>query len=175
MDPISGATRLDDWFVLLDPAWEPPTPSSPPPAEVIVGGWMVDDDGDPGPFQPNPSYVPASEATPTDPTDALLRRIGEGASAGSALISLVRNSVVELGCDEHDQPMVDSSPDGVSCVLVATAELQKLGVPVVRWWPVLGSELPGVVPPGTDILLNLNGHAPFRLSTDALSRADRDF
>ncbi|MBF6296023.1 type VII secretion system-associated protein [Nocardia amamiensis] len=166
--------RRDDWVVLLGTEWESATPRSEPPLDIIVGGWMVDEEGKAGPFQPNPSYIPADEATPTDPVDTLLRRIAAGEPVGNQLVALIRNSVVEIGCDEQDQPVVDTAPDGVPCVLVATAEVQKLDVIADRWWPVLGSDLPAVVPPGIDILLNANGAAPFRLAADILRNEYRD-
>jgi hypothetical protein len=160
--------QRDNWFVLLDPQWRPASPDAAPPQEAIAGGWMVDEDGKPGPFQPNPNYVPGDDSTPTDPTDALLRLINRGEDVGDQLIPTVRDSVVEIAVDDEDQPLVSQAPDGVLSVLVATAPLQRTALPIERWWPVVGSRLPEVVPEGVDILLNPDGPAAFRLSTDAL-------
>ncbi|WP_328387378.1 hypothetical protein [Nocardia sp. NBC_00416] len=57
-----------------------------------------------------------------------------------------------------------SSPDGIGCVVVATAELQKTGIDVDRWRSVHGAELTEVVPTGVEIFLNPVGAAPFRLA-----------
>ena len=169
-EPMPGAIRQDDWFVLLDPARK--TGSSDLPPEAIVGGWMVEDDGTVGPFQPNPRYVPGDTSTPTDPIDAILRRIAGGEQLADDLVESIRNAVVEIGCDEQDRPLVGTGPDGTVCAVIATAATQKLDVDVDRWWPVVGSELPNILPPETDILLNPHGMAPFRLATDALRDAD---
>ncbi|WP_246350517.1 type VII secretion system-associated protein [Nocardia barduliensis] len=173
MEPQPVTIQRDDWMLLVDPGWKPVNPWSEPPPEAVIGGWMMDENGGAGPFQPNPGYLPGNDDTPTDPTDALLRSVAEGKPVGDELLALIRNSVVEIVCDEQDQPMVDTAPDGVPCVLVVTAEAQKVDVGSGRWWPVLGSKLPAVIPSGTDILLNPGGPAPFRLASEVLRNADR--
>lgn len=167
-EPMPGAVRQDNWFVLLDPDWPRPTPWSSPPPAVIVGGWMLDNKGDIGPFQPNPHFAPIGRSTPSDPTDAVLRLIAEGADAGDQLVPTLSDSVVEIGCDDHDNPLIGAAPDGVPCVPVVTAELHKQRLEVQYWRPIVGSTLPDVVPIGTDILLNPGDRAQFRLITDAL-------
>ncbi|WP_245562792.1 type VII secretion system-associated protein [Nocardia araoensis] len=174
MQPQPVTIRSGDWFLLLDPWWKPAAEWSEPPTEAVIGGWMMDEDGKTGPFQPNPEYLPIDDEAPTDPTDALLHSIGEGEPVGDVLLDLLRNSVVEIVCDDQDQPLVDTAPDGLPCVLVATAEVQKVDVGSGHWWPVLGSELPDVIPVGTDILLNPGGRAPLRLSAETLRNADRN-
>jgi hypothetical protein len=174
MEPQPVTIRRDDWLLLLDRGWKRASPWSEPPTEAVIGGWMMDEGGKAGPFQPNPAYLPGDEATPTDPTDALLRSIAAGNPVGEELPALIRDSVVEIVCDEQDEPIVDTAPDGVRCVLVATAEAQKVDVEPNRWWPVLGSELPSVVPSGIDILLNPGGPAPFRLAAEVLRNAGRN-
>lgn len=171
VEPDGRVVQQDNWFVLLDPKWQPGGPDAQPPPEAIVGGWMLDADQKAGPFQPNPNYVPGDEQTPTDPTDALLRLIMRGENVGDKLIPTVRDSVVEIAVDEDDQPLLSPAPDGVLSVLVATAPIQRTGSSMDRWWPVVGGRLPEVVPDGVDILLNPDGPAPFRLSTDALRDA----
>ncbi len=171
VEPDRHVVRQDNWFVLLDPKWQPSSPDMKPPPEAIVGGWMLDEHDKPGPFQPNPDYVPGDETTPTDPTDAVLRLIMRGENVGDQLIPTVRDAVVEIAVDEEDQPLISPSPDGVMSVLVATAPVQRTGLPLERWWPVVGARLPELVPDGVDILLNPDGLAPFRLSTDALRDA----
>lgn len=168
-EPMPGAIRQDDWFILLDPVRQTdPLPAAP---DTIVGGWMVAEDGAVGPFEPNPRYIPADDSTPTDPVDALLRRIAAGESLADDLVEWILNAIVEIGCDEQDRPLIGRAPDGVTCAVVATAALQKQDVDADRWWPVLGRELPDILPPSTDILLNPNGSAPFRLITAVLRAA----
>src|SRR5262245_43525914 len=103
--PPPDAIRLDDWFVLLDPEWEAPTPWTRPPPAKIVGGWRMDGAGEIGPFQANPGYEPSSEDTPTDPLDAVLRLIAAGENLGKHLVALFRDTVVEVGVDDSDGPM----------------------------------------------------------------------
>lgn len=169
VEPTSlGAIRQDNWFVLLDPAWRPANPAAQAPPEAVVGGWMLDEDGKPGPFQPNPDYVPGDESTPTDPADAVLRLLAAGQDVGDQLVPTVRDAVLEIAVDEQDQPIVSAAPDGVPCVLVATAPVHRERVDVRDWWPVVGAKLPEIVPQGMDVLLNPGGPASFRLSTEAL-------
>jgi hypothetical protein len=169
--PTSKVIRQGEWLVLTTPRWEPSTPSQKqPPPEAIVGGWMVDENGSVGPFQPNPDYLPADAATPTDPLDAILRLIAGGEQQlVDEFVSMLCHSIVEIGCDEHNQPGVTIMPDDILCVVIATSPTQKLGVEVDRWWPVVGSDLPEIVPGGVGILLNPNGCAPLCLVSDALT------
>ncbi|WP_433574643.1 type VII secretion system-associated protein [Nocardia brasiliensis] len=162
--PIPVPVRQGNWFVLLDPSWT----GSDPPAEAIVGGWMVARDGGIGPFQPNPRYVPADESVPTDPIDALLRAAADGAAVGEQLVTTIRASVVLIACDEKNQPIVMHAPDSVPSVLVATAERHTVRPMTDRWWPVVGERLPRFVPHGVDVLLNPSSPARFRLLTEAL-------
>ncbi|NUP29487.1 MAG: type VII secretion system-associated protein [Nocardia sp.] len=149
---------------MLDPAWG--ISQDPPPPEIIVGGWMAEADGSAGPFQPNPRYRPSSDEMPTDPIDAVLRRIAGGEDQlGEKLLATVRDCVVAIGCDEDGRPLVGTSPDGVACIVIATAELQKSDIDVDRWVSVRGAELAGIAPTGVDILINPAGAAPFRLTS----------
>ncbi|MEV0297688.1 type VII secretion system-associated protein [Nocardia sp. NPDC050710] len=168
VEPMPGTFRQGDWILLVDPGFTPPTPSSPPPDSAIVGGWQVEQNRGTGPFEPNPDYVPSSESTPTDPTDAVLCLIRDGAALGDELIRTLSDSVVEIACDVQDNPIVDVAPDGVACVLVATAAVQKQGIDAPRWWPLVGRALPDVVQPGVDIFLNPHGRVPMRLVTSSL-------
>lgn len=67
MDP-SAAVRQGDWFVLLDPSWISEGHPGDPPLEVLVGGWRREKDGELGPFQPNPGYLPQSPEAPAIPS-----------------------------------------------------------------------------------------------------------
>jgi hypothetical protein len=167
----AGAVRQDNWFVLLDPSWHPANPGQQAPPEAVAGGWMLDEHGKPGPFQPNPGYVPGDESTPTDPTDAVLRLIVRGEDVADRLVPTVRDAVLEIAVDDQDQPMVNAAPDGKPSVLVTTAPMHKQRLDVQRWWPVVGTKLPEIVPAGVDVLLNPGGPASFRLATEALRGA----
>ncbi|WP_460695854.1 type VII secretion system-associated protein [Nocardia thraciensis] len=172
IEPMPGTVRKDNWFLLLDPEWQANHSGSMPPGEAIIGGWMVDDAENTGPFQPNPDYVPRDASTPTDPTDALLRLIAGGEPLGEQLVTTLRDSVVQIACNRENQPVVDSAPDGVPCVLVTTAGIHQQRLSADRWWPVVGGKLTDIVPTGADILLNPGGPAQFRLVTGALHRPD---
>lgn len=168
MEPPPDAVRRADWFVLLDPTWRADNPHSEPPAEVIVGGWQLGMDGSLGPFRSNPRYAPADDSIPTDPIDALLRLITTGEDCAEQIIETLRNTVVQIGCDHQDQLCVGAAPDNVPCVLVVTAEVHKRHVDLPRWRPILGAQLPRVVPAGIDVLFNAGGNHQFRLVTDAI-------
>ncbi|MGW0182488.1 type VII secretion system-associated protein [Nocardia sp. NPDC003345] len=171
-DPSPEAVRYGDWFVLVDPGWEPGSRSTPPPPEVIVGGWELGPDGTAGPFRPNPRYRPGDPAAPTDPLDALLRLVVTAGRIGGEVLDTMADTVVEIGCDSEDRPLLGRAPDGTPCVVVVTAESQKTHLDVDRWWPVHGRDLAGLVPPGADVLVNPAGAAPVRLRTEALYGRD---
>lgn len=167
-EPVPGAVRRDDWYVLLDPAWRAETPDSQPPPHVMVGGWKIESEDRLGPFQPNPLYVPSGPEVPTDPIDSLLRAFAAGSAGAEDFITVFRNTVVYIGCDEKNRPITVGSPDGVDCAMVVTAEVHKARSSVTHWWPVLGSKLPEILPAQADILLNPSGPAQFRLRTASL-------
>lgn len=154
--------RQGDWFVLPAPSWDSDGPSATPPPEATVGGWMVEEDGTIGPFEPNPGYRPADD-TPSDPIDAMLRLIATGEELGDELVATIRHSVVEIGCDTDNTPLIGAAPDGAPCVVVATAAVQKQALDVDSWVRTLGSDLPRIVHQGVSIMLNPSGVAPFRL------------
>jgi hypothetical protein len=158
----------DNWLVLFDPAWQRTDDGQPPP-EVVVGGWRLDAEGKPGPFEPNPGFVPGSPDSPSDPVDAVLRRVGRGEDVGDQLVPAVRDSMVEIAVDSEGRPVVAPAPDGVPCVGVATAPSHKARVAAENWRSLVGKDLPAVVPPGVGILLNPDGPASFRLVVDALA------
>ncbi|MFQ6393922.1 type VII secretion system-associated protein [Nocardia sp. KC 131] len=170
MDEVGPATpgQKENWVALVDPRWQPTDPSEVPPPSMIVGAWLLEEDAA-GLFQPNPEYVP-DDNSPSDPLDAVLRQIADGADAGGEVVPLLRKSMVEVGCDEHDQPLLGFAPDGVACVVVVTAAAHKRGIDVERWNAIPGGLLPQICPAGADIMLNPSGSAAFRLRTEALTR-----
>ncbi|MGW4720454.1 type VII secretion system-associated protein [Nocardia sp. NPDC004260] len=170
MDP-SSAVRRGDWFVLFDPTWRGAPDQEPPPVEMMVGGWRLEEDGTLGPFRPNPAYRPQTPDTPSDPLDALLRLVTADEDCGDQIIPALLHTVVEIACDEHDQPRTAASPDGIPCVVVVTAEIHKQRLASSRWIPVLGSRLSEIIPDGTDMLFNPGSGHPFRLATTAIRAA----
>lgn len=167
--------RQGDWFVLPAPSWDSAAPPSTIPPESIVGGWPMQADGRIGPFQPNPGYLPADNSTPSDPIDAILRLVSAGESdLGDELVTMLGHSVIEIGCDENYSPQIGASPNSPQCIVAATAEVQKRLVDVAHWVPVLGHQLPQIVPPGVDIVLNPTGTAPFRLLITAMEEASTE-
>ncbi|MEV3961348.1 type VII secretion system-associated protein [Nocardia sp. NPDC050193] len=167
MKPNPRPVRVRNWFVLLDPTWD--EKSSPATSrERIVGWWHIGGRGELGPFLPNPAYIPADASVPSDPLDALLRSAGPRGDFGDELIAMVEHTVVEVGCTDHDEPVVVRDPDGMDCLVVVTAAVQKKNLAIPRWLPIVGSDLPRFVPPRTDILFNPGGIAAFRLRADSL-------
>ncbi|MFR9774081.1 type VII secretion system-associated protein [Nocardia sp. SC052] len=160
------------WIALTDPRLQPADSSEPTPPEAIVGGWVLNEDGSPGLFEPNPSYMPA-DGSPSDPVDAVLRLVAAGADAAGEIVPAIHGALVEIGCDDDDQPLIGRDPDGVACVVVVTAAVHKYGLDVERWALVPGALLPNIVPPGVDIMLNPAGPAAMRLRTDALTQQDQ--
>lgn len=78
---------------------------------------------------------------------------------------MVRSAVVWIGCDKQGRPLIGTSPDGIACVVAATAEVQKIGIDVEQWRTVRGAELGEMVPTGVAIFLNPVGGAPFLLAS----------
>ncbi|MFQ6229429.1 type VII secretion system-associated protein [Nocardia sp. NPDC002869] len=172
MDP-STAVRHGDWFVLLDPKWSSEAHAGDPPLEVVVGGWRIEKDGELGPFQPNPGYLPLSPRSPSDPIDALLRLADIGEDRSDRIVPTLLRTVVEIACDEQHRPRTAMSPDGIRCAVVVTAEIHKQHLGVRHWVPVLGSRLYGALPECTDILFNPGGDHSFRLTAAAVRPSDR--
>ncbi|SDW93219.1 hypothetical protein SAMN05216215_1006116 [Saccharopolyspora shandongensis] len=156
----------NEWLVLLDQAREP---GEEPSDDAMIGGWPLDAAGRPGPFQPNPGYRPAHHGAATDPIDFVLHLAAAGGQVGDRLVPAFRHSVVEIACDAQHRPLVGTAPDGVACALVATAPRHKQRLLMQHWWPVLGNDLPDIIPRGVDILLNPGGPTQFRLITAALA------
>jgi hypothetical protein len=158
---------LENWFLLMDPAWRPVAADEAPPAEAVVGLWPVED-GVIGRFRPNPDYVPADENSPTDPLDLVLRLMLAGQAETWRLRLMVRDSRYDVAMNGDGTPLVTTSPDGVPCVVVATAEPHRRRLRVPDWQQVDLGELVELLADGVDVLFNPGGPATTRLTGDFL-------
>ncbi|GLY66739.1 type VII secretion system-associated protein [Amycolatopsis taiwanensis] len=158
----------DNWAVLLDPAWQPRFEGEQPPTQALVGGWPLDEQGNPGRFEPNPEYVPSTASSPSDPADAVMRLMIEGKAPADALVPTVRDAMLELAVSEDGYPLVGPAPDGAPCVAVVTAPTHRARVEADNWAQVTAEQLLDALPPDTDILLNPGGPASTRLLASAL-------
>jgi hypothetical protein len=168
MPPPRPEAGREDWAMLVDPRWTPSFEDESPPAEMMVGGWLLDEEGNPGRFQPNPTYVPAGEDSPTDPADAVMRLILTGEATIDDLVPAIQDAIMELAVTEDGQPLVGAAPDGVSCVAVVTADVHRTRVGADNWADVTVEELLDVLPPDTAILFNPGAPASTRLTPDTL-------
>ncbi|WP_410623838.1 type VII secretion system-associated protein [Amycolatopsis sp. cmx-8-4] len=144
----------EKWVLLVDPAW-PPEPSAPDRSHV-VGGWPVSADGSIGDFEPNPEYVPSGPDSPADPLDAVLRLLAVGDAEFAQVASVFRQVKTAVALDASGAPLTAPSPDGVPCLLVATAPAHRHRVRTAGWRAVDAGELAALLAdrPGTDLLLN---------------------
>ncbi|ANY07698.1 type VII secretion system-associated protein [Pseudonocardia sp. HH130630-07] len=169
-------TTAPDLLVLLDPAAEPDDDGSVAD-EHIIGGWEVDADGATGRFLPNPEHVPSGPDVPSDPVDAVLRGMARSETDGEELLAALGDLDLAIGHDETGSVVVAPGPDGVHCVLAATA-LRHCGPaaaaadPTVDEWRFCSvGELVEVLPTqGIDVLLNPLGPAPMRITAADLRK-----
>jgi hypothetical protein len=160
---------LENWAILPDPYWEPKGDDDMPPPEAMVGGWLLDENGNAGPFQPNPDYMPRDDTSPTDPADAVMRLIVEGQATIDDLIPVVQDAIVELAVTEDGYPLVGPAPDKSPCVAVATAAVHRKRVGGDNWAELTFPELVDVLPADTDILLNPGAPAATLLIASTLA------
>jgi hypothetical protein len=165
---MTSAEETDlPWIVLFDTAGADLTGAGPggtePQDDQMIGGWPIRPDGSALPFVPNPGYRPVSADSPTDPVDAATRMVVDGAGDGEAVLLALRDSTLWLAVDEEGVPVLDESPDGVSCVLIASSGVHRDRVDGPLWREVTGPELAGLLPAETDLLINYGGPAAMRL------------
>lgn len=163
------AEPVQEWFVLVDPTWTSTDHEEAPPRTAMVGGWPLDEDGNPGPFLPSPEFVPSGPEVPTDPTDAVLRLLTSGEDVADQIVPTLLDAIVEIAVDEDGRPLVGTDPAGVACVAVATAPAHKRAVGDVQWQQIAGADLVHVLPVDTDVMVNPAGPSPLRLYAAALS------
>ncbi|QKV74005.1 type VII secretion system-associated protein [Amycolatopsis sp. Hca4] len=159
---------LENWFLLMDPAWSPATEDAAPPVEAVVGLWPVAEDGRLGKFRANPEYMPADEHSPSDPLDAVLRLVLQGRAEASHIQLVVRETLVDVAMNGDGRPLVTRSPDDVPCIVVATGEPHRRRVASPGWRRVDLGELTGLLAEGVDVLFNPGGPAAVRLTGDFL-------
>lgn len=162
-----GTGRL---LLLIDREWKPDDEENPnPPLEVVLGGWEIRKDGSPGLFRANPAYRPTSEWSPYDPVDAVLRTIAGAGTGERALGSVLRGALLTIATDEQGVALIRPSPDGLPCVLVATAHGLRADDEAARWVDISVGQLAAVLPEqGVDVLLNPGSAASMRLRGDAV-------
>lgn len=158
---------LENWFLLMDPAWRPSDEAEAPPAEAVVGLWPVED-GVVGKFRPNPAYEPAGENSPSDPLDVMLRLMLAGQTETWRLQLMLRDSLYDVAMNPDGRPLVTKSPDDVPCAVVATGEPHRRKVRAPDWQRVDLTELVEQLADGVDVLFNPGGPASVRLTGDFL-------
>ncbi|PWR11031.1 hypothetical protein DKT68_07075 [Micromonospora acroterricola] len=176
MNERNESTSQRNWMLLLDSEWDGPGDQDPdageaPPVETIVGGWLVDDDGALGHFEPNPLYRPRNADSPTSAVDAAAKLVAAGRADIDLVLLALRDSVVELALDETGDPIVASAPDGVPCVVVVTGAADQVRIDVPGWRQVDLYELLRLLPTDLDVLLNPAGPRAMRLLASALRDA----
>jgi hypothetical protein len=163
-DEAEELELADHWVFMIDPAWEARTEDAQPPAEAVVGGWYVDEEGVTGLFQPNPDYEPSEPDLPTDPVDAAVQLVVRGDADGEELINTLQQVLYGVALDEEGNPVVAPAPDDVLSVLVTTAPAHRSRVNVESWAEVTMRELAEALPDeGVDVLLNPGAPASMRL------------
>ncbi|MFE5566562.1 type VII secretion system-associated protein [Amycolatopsis japonica] len=167
VEPAPDEGELENWFVLMDPGWEPETEDQQPPIERVVGLWPIED-GKAGKFQPNPGYVPADENSPTDPLDAVLRLVLRGQAGREQIQVMLRDSLFDIAMNGDGKPLVTKSPDGISCVVIATGEPHRRRISSPDWRRVDLGELLELLADGVDVCFNPGGPAAVRLTADFL-------
>ncbi|MET8759871.1 type VII secretion system-associated protein [Lentzea sp. NPDC004782] len=168
-DPIDGAEiadRQENWFLLMDPAWQPEAADAEPPLEAIVGVWPLDDGGHVGKFRANPGYRPTDERSPSDPLDAVLRLVMQGRAEAEQIQLMLRDSMFDVAMNDDTSPLIALSPDNVKCVVVATGEPHRRRIRSPQWLRTDLEDLVVLLADGVDVLFNPGGPASVRLYGD---------
>ena len=157
---------LENWFLLMDPAWRPTSENDPPPIEAVVGLWPVEDEGKIGKFRANPEYVPADENSPSDPLDAVLRLVLQGRAEAEHIQLMLRDTLFDIAMNGDGRPLVTKSPDDILCVVVATGEPHRQRIASPDWRRIDLDELVELLADEVDVLFNPGGPASVRLTGD---------
>ncbi|WP_165777679.1 type VII secretion system-associated protein [Amycolatopsis antarctica] len=166
MTDATGSTdSSQEWFLLMDPGWRPASADEAPPIEAVVGLWPVEE-GRPGKFRANPEYVPADQNSPTDPLDAVLHLVLRGSAEAEHIQLVLRDSMFDIAENGDGYPLMMSSPDDISCVVVATGESHRRRISSPQWRRIDLDELVMLLADGVDVLFNPAGSASVRLTGD---------
>ncbi|AGM08014.1 hypothetical protein AORI_5431 [Amycolatopsis keratiniphila] len=168
----SGARLL----LLLDPEFTLSEEQDHLPPQVILGAWVVDEEGEPSRFHPNPEYRPSTPGSPLDPVDAVLRALADGQDVADQFSVVLRDTVLGIATDDEGVAVIKPAPDGVPSVQVTTSygHRERVGTGV-RWLDVTVEELAAALPrQGVDVLLNPGSPASMRVLADAIRAAAQD-
>jgi hypothetical protein len=157
---------LENWFLLMDPAWRPASENDPPPIEAVVGLWPVEEEGVIGKFRANPDYMPTDENSPADPLDAVLRLVLQGRAEAEHIQLLLRDTLFDIAMNGDGRPLVTTSPDDLMCVVVATGEPHRRRIASPGWQRIDLGELVELLADDVDVLFNPGGPASVRLTGD---------
>lgn len=170
-ETADGEVEQENWFLLMDPEWEPGEDDDVPPLESVLGAWPLGGDGTLGRFRGNPDYRPLNPDSPTDPLDAVLRRIVAGMAEPEELQPLLRDLEFELAMNGDGRPLIIPAPDDALCALIVTAEQHRERVLSPAWRRVILEELIELLDGEFDVLFNPNGPASVRLAGDFVRAA----
>lgn len=157
---------LENWLLLMDPAWRPARENDAPPLDAVVGLWPVEVDGKVGKFRANPDYRPSDENSPSDPLDAVLRLVLRGKGKAEQIQVMLRDTLLDVAMNGDGRPLVMKSPDDVPCVVVASGEPHRVRVPAPDWRRTDLDGLVALLADGVDVLFNPGGVASVRLTGD---------
>nr|WP_236725301.1 type VII secretion system-associated protein [Amycolatopsis orientalis] len=163
-DSTQAEGPLENWFLLMDPAWRPAAENDPPPIEAVVGLWPVEEEGKLGKFRANPDYVPTDENSPSDPLDAVLRLVMRGQAEAEHIQLMLRDTLFDIAMNGDGNPLVTRSPDDIPCVVVATGEPHRQRIASPDWRRIDLGELVGLLADEVDVLFNPAGPAAVRLT-----------
>lgn len=159
-----AAGPLENWFLLMDPAWSPASENEPPPIEAVVGLWPVEDEGKIGKFRANPEYTPTDENSPSDPLDAVLRLVLQGRAEAAHIQLMLRDTLFDIAMNGDGNPLITKSPDDIPCVVVATGEPHRRRIASPDWQRIDLGELTELLADEVDVLFNPGGPAAVRLT-----------
>ncbi|MFE5566567.1 type VII secretion system-associated protein [Amycolatopsis japonica] len=160
-------------LLLLDPEFTMSEELDHLPPEVILGAWVVNEEGDPSRFHPNPEYRPSTPGSPLDPVDAVLRALADGQDVADQFSVVLRDTMLGIATDEEGVAVIRPAPDGVPSVQVASSygHRERVGEDV-HWMDVTVEELAAALPQeGVDVLLNPGSPASMRVLADAIRAA----
>jgi hypothetical protein len=154
---------LENWFLLMDPGWEPASETDSPPIEAVVGLWPMEEEKV-GKFRANPGYVPSDENSPSDPLDAVLRLVLQGRAEADHIQLMLRDTLFDIAMNGDGNPLVMKSPDDIPCVVVATGEPHRQRISSPDWRRIDLGELVELLADGVDVFFNPTGPAAVRLT-----------